>query len=379
VIHEFTRAGVSAALKGRNLFPQLLAGLVARVDEVPKRSEVTVAVLNPLGGALKHYVGELVGVLNAAGAEATSVVSFEEPSVGGGTRLGWFAKYVQLLCRDRVGVRRRARRSLIVTWPVLGYLDVVLIRLLHGRGAWLVMHDPVPLVRSVGYGRIGRTLARGCCRGVGMIVHSQAAKDAVVAAGWPEARLVRLPHPLLPPEAHVPIETETAVSRRRGVTVRVLGQYKRDRDLAALAAIAKTLGEEYQLEIRGRGWPQVPGWDVVDGFLSEDEMDLMVRTADVVVVPYSRFFQSGIAIRAIEAGVAVVGPLDSSLADLFKEQPEFLVTVAQGADGVNPWVRAVAAAGRADRGQIVPAYGRIYGDTVEAWATWLDDQERGSS
>ncbi|PZE90459.1 hypothetical protein [Curtobacterium sp. MCBD17_008] len=285
-------------------------------------------VLNPLGAALLHYRRELVSVLEASG-QPTEVLEFPEPSAGGGSRSKWVLRYVQALW----DLRRRGRSAtsfprVVVTWPVLGYLDLLIITACL-PGAWLTVHDPVPLVRSLGYGRLSRFLARRLGGRAKIIVLSEAAA-AEVSRALPAATLTRLPHPILEPEVRRSRPSETVV--------RVLGQYKADRDLELLKAIAEE-GSATHYAITGRGWPALEGWSVDDRFVPESELYDLIRSASVVLIPYRRFFQSGIAVRCLELGTPVVGPKNSSLRDLLATH-EYLLADGRAED----WARAATAA-----------------------------------
>jgi hypothetical protein len=309
-------------------------------------------VLNPLGAALLHYRRELVSVLEASG-QSTEVLEFPEPSAGGGSRSKWVLRYVQALW----GLRRRGRSAtsfprVVVTWPVLGYLDLLIITACL-PGAWLTVHDPVPLVRSLGYGRLSRFLARRLGGRAKIIVLSEAAADEVSRA-LPAATLTRLPHPILEPEVRRPRPSDTVV--------RVLGQYKADRDLELLKAIAEE-GSATRYAITGRGWPALEGWSVDDRFVPESELDDLIRSASVVLIPYRRFFQSGIAVRCLELGTPVVGPKNSSLGELFVTK-EHLMAGPSRAD----WIRATKTASLLSASEIEELGRSARSESVQQWA-----------
>ncbi|MGN8048255.1 hypothetical protein ACTJKO_01100 [Curtobacterium sp. 22159] len=314
-------------------------------------------VVNTLGGALQHYTRGLVDALGQAGGRV-SVEHVDEPSVAGGSGLGWLRRYVRALW----SARRTARRSgavVVVTWPVLGHLDRLLVRVVLGRRTdmALVVHDPRPLVHARGYGPVARRLGSLASR-VRLVVHSDTA-DAALRADCPGVEPELLPHPVLPrrsaPRPRMPGRP----------VVRVLGQYKPDRDLAVLTGIGERLGDSHRLEVIGRRWPSVPGWDVTDEFVSEERLDELMATADVVLVPYARFFQSGIAIRSLESGTPAVGPAGSSIADLYPDD-RYLA-----GDSVDSWCDAIVAATSADRGETLELAARADRTCRAAWAAWL--------
>lgn len=360
---DVTRRALSGLRRGRPEIRQLLRGMMVRLPPPASGRHSPIVIVNPLGAALEHYVRELESVIRSADG-STSVRSFVEPSSSGESRIAWVLSYAAAL-------REASRRSkgsnqgpMLVTWPVLGYLDLVLIRILYRRPAWLVMHDPEPLVRAVGYGSFSRTLGRIFEGRTALIVHSSVAR-AVVDKHAVVGSIALLPHPILPPaESHSTDSTRPVV--------RVLGQYKPDRDVSLLQQIGSRLAESHQLEILGRGWPDIAGWSVTEGFLSEADMTAAVLSSDVVVVPYSRFFQSGIAIRALEHGIPVVGPRESSLKDLLGEHSSFLVSSHAREQSGAPWVTAIReASSPASRAEALRASRAIRSLTVESWGTWI--------
>ena len=117
--------------------------------------------------------------------------------------------------------------------------------------------------------------------------------------------------------------------------VRVLGQWKSSRDIEAMKSVAAAAYDgNPRFEVVGRGWPEVDGWSVDNRFVPEAELDNLIHSSQVVLIPYSRFYQSGIAIRALENNRVTVGPADSSLADILGADSPCLVHDAD-------WVGAV--------------------------------------
>lgn len=280
-----------------------------------RQSEIL--IINPLSSALKHYQLELEQTLTSAGSKV-ECISFDEPSSNGGKRLRWIRSYVAAL----ISARRRKPDSVVILWPVLGYLDFCIMSFLGMRNTKIVIHDPHPLVRAIGYGRFARAFARRGSKALA-ITHSTKAQ-LEVASQLGNSRVRRIPHPILTPE---PDEH----SPQRAKTIRVLGQYKKSRDLAALELLAKDpLLAAYEFEIVGRGWPKVRGWHVRAEFVAEEELDFLIKDSAGIVIPYTRFYQSGVAIRALENLTPIVGPSGTSLEDVYGKNAGNLVT--------NDWV-----------------------------------------
>lgn len=302
-------------------------------------------VVNTLSGALGHYTRELTHALSSEGS-TTRVIEIAEPSQSGKSGLHWLRAYVRALIEAR-----RLGGAVIVTWPVLGYIDVILVSIVLGRRGHLIMHDPHPLVHARGYGRGWQWLASAFDR-TGLIVHSDQARGAVASRSL-RRRAVLMPHPMLPPRPR-------ADAGKAG-PVRVLGQYKPDRDLAALRQIAQS-GIALPLEIVGRRWPTVEGWSVRPEFVAEEEMDELLAGSSVVVIPYKRFYQSGIAIRSLEWETPVVGPAGTSMDQLLGHDSHLL---ARG-----EWASAIGYAASSAAVEVRATASRWYQHSSESWGKW---------
>jgi hypothetical protein len=148
--------------------------------------------------------------------------------------------------------------------------------------------------------------------------------------------------------------------------IRVLGQYKVDRDIQGLMRLARNAPPEWRLEIIGRGWPPVDGWHICNEFVTEARFDELIRTSHAVLIPYSRFFQSDVAVRTLEWGVPVVGPYDSSLQIALGDDCRWLVK-----DG--DWGSAVTAAVQEDRDQVFLKSRNLYNRVIKDWSNVLEE------
>ena len=335
------------------MIPSLKLAIFCEAGEMASHPDIHhLALLNPLGASLAHYTISLEHLLSRSGT-SVSVFSTLEPSASGKGQIWWLIEYVRLL----LSTRRRADDLVIITWPVLGYWDFVIARMLLSSKSLvkIVMHDPRPLVRATGYTRLARWCASRSSNGPSAIVHSKAAGEILQEdTSLPSVRV--LPHPMLPPLPSTgPLDE---------VVVRVLGMYKIDRDIESLRLIASCGPSDWRYEIVGRGWPTVPGWHVDDRFVDEDEFDDLIRTSSVILIPYKRFFQSGVAVRSLELGTPVVGPKESSLSSLLEEKGAWLVTD----DG---WLDSIRAAAKAPRQDVHQVALSSYGLALASWSKWL--------
>ncbi|MCV7177488.1 glycosyltransferase [Mycolicibacterium sphagni] len=165
---------------------------------------------------------------------------------------------------------------------------------------------------------------------------------AIAAKYFGSGRIHLAPHPMKAPNLG-----GTAQERR---VVLVLGQYKPARDLDIMAAIASSLRTAgWEPTVAGRGWPEIPGWRVINRFLSEPEFHELLDSAAVVLLPYRFYFQSGVALRALEAGVPVVGRATGFLTSILGS--DFPGAVAEW-DSPTAWLAAVEAASQAREDQL---------------------------
>lgn len=260
-------------------------------------SSQELAVVNPLPFALRHYTCEVQATLDRLGvgwsALSTAPAEGMEGILGKVRMLG-----------NSVQNERQARESnspVLTTWPTLGLLEARLARPVKSSRL-IAVHDPDPLRSQVGYGRLARKWASAALpeRRPTLLVHSELAFRRVKEL-LPRHSVVSALHPIL--------AAGRGFERQRDETyVLVAGQYKPARDVELLLRLGPSI-RRLGLEPRiiGRGWPPLDGWTIDARFVSEDELDSSIANAAALLLPYSRYFQSGIAVRAVELGTAVVG------------------------------------------------------------------------
>lgn len=354
--------------RGTSRTTDYLRGLATPLPRPRRKPPVPgrVHIINPLGAALLHYENELRSVLRETGHTVSST-RFLEPSASGQHRLKWLGKYLSTLLRARFS-GSESKPRIIVAWPVLGYLDVALVGLLGLRNVAVVLHDPVPLVRSVGYSNRARRFASIFRKRVRIIAHSRKAREAIDSDDL-RFNIDVLPHPILDPVS------KGNLGQPAAPIVRVLGQYKADRDIQALRALGEDLPRTVTLEVYGRGWPAVDGWRVVDGFVDEERLDELLADSSAVLIPYKKFFQSGIAVRALEAGTPFVGPRDSVLAEMVGDASALLVDTQSR----NSWQRAVdhaIAEGPEEAWRAAKGWRET---NIREWSTWMQRGDRVSN
>lgn len=312
---------------------------------------MSIGLANPLPRALAHYEIELVETLGRIGVATQSIALPSIEGAEGSDRL-----------RVMLGLHRAPRSvgqdrdAAIVLWPALGLLEPWLWRRSR-RPVTIVVHDPEPLRSQLGFGAFSRAVARSRWSNRPMVMSHSDEASALLRQILPRNRLVQVAHPVLSVqklEASVP-----------GMVV-VAGQYKPARDLEMLAALGPLLRRAgYEPRIVGSGWPDVDGWDVDARFVPEEELDSLLGTAEVVLLPYRRYFQSGITIRSLEQGTLTVGPRTSFAESVFGADSPVLID--QGA-GVYAWLEAIAAAAGQDP---AIAHARYVAECDSSWRDFL--------
>lgn len=354
------KAVIRGDFRRSHLVSALAGALRTRTDTRPQTRlsrPTTVELVNPLPRALNHYEQEVRLNLAESGIDVlgeAEAVSIERAGSDGARR---FRRAISIL---RVRSQTRGRTDpLLVLWPAFGLLDLLTWwRTGRRRSVFVVVHDPCPLGREFGSGRVARLLAglAFVWSDVKVVVHSEEA-----LADLPRtvrAVAVKVPLPFWAASERGVLAGEEPVGSQTQV-IRVLGMAKPSRDLDALRQIAEAL-PEVRKEIIGEGWSAVTGWTVVSRFLSEDEFVQAIRQSSCIVVPYRRFYQSGVVVRAIENGVPFVAPLQSQTSDL---APGYVGLVS----AEQSWAEACAAVLRLSEEAVEQMTIKAQADAVAGW------------
>ncbi|WP_241549102.1 hypothetical protein [Gordonia alkanivorans] len=126
-------------------------------------------------------------------------------------------------------------------------------------------------------------------------------------------------------------------------------------------------GSGIELAIVGRGWPHLNGWKVVDDFVPESRLAKEIDAASVVLLPYTRYYQSGIALRALEQGRATVGFNTPFLESIMTGK--FSGCAVDGALGYAGIVSAIMTY-IDDNESASDAFDNYRGEVVNDWRNW---------
>lgn len=321
--------------------------------------------LNPLTRTLAHYVRELEETLERCGVASSAVPARATEGERG-------ARGKAVMAWRGIGNVREVRghqAGSIALWPMFGLYDIPMLSFAR-RPAAVILHDPSPITEQVGYGRVARWLARAVPPDSAplVVVHSVAAEHDAREI-LPNARMTQVLHPVL--------SQQQFRSSSGAPTALVAGQYKPSRDMALLEELGPLLRSRGIEPLAvGRGWSGRldSSWRVEDRFVPDDELDVLMGEAAAVVIPYQRYYQSGVAIRALELGTPSVGIETSFLRDVFGDVPYVLpqkATARDVADSV-----AEAASGKHD----MSAMFSTYRDAVDAsWAPLIGQLDASRS
>lgn len=333
----------------------------------PAVSCTAIHIVNPLPNALMHYHRSLIETLRAAGAETIEVKVPTAEGLSAGRKL--LSAIGAVVSRILLVVRHPGKKTFIIAWPLFGYADAITwIPLSLVSRIEIILHDPQPLRRQVGHSRLARFFARITLRwfnNIHILAHTElAATD--IKAHLDEVHAI-LPHPMI----HTTYSRKGEQGSGEKPTIRVLGQYKPARDLTPLEQIAQSNNDnKWRLEIIGRGWPQIAGWTVTSTFVDEKSFTDLISTSDCVVIPYDRFYQSGVAVRALESGVRIVAPKHEHVQLLYGDRWPGLVEDDERWDQAVAKVLAVR----------VPVLDRLQSEArhacVHSWAAHLESQSK---
>ncbi|MFJ4220152.1 hypothetical protein [Curtobacterium luteum] len=301
---------------------------------------------DPIPLAQRHYERQLQDVFESGGGSAT-LAEWSRPVEGRTGRLGKTRMLANAV--HNIRAQRSETRPVLQSWPSLGLLETRLWSSPHGS-RYVMLHDPAPLRPQVGHGPRARSWAAAAPSGHRPVVLVQTAEAHRAARDQlPDHRIEQVLHPILRTQRSVP---KTAVP-----SVIVAGQWKPARDLDLLATLGPLLRDRgWETTIVGRGWPEVDGWSVEDRFVAEDELETMLGRSWVHLLPYTRYFQSGVTVRALEMGTQTVGAATDFLTGLFGSDSPAVVRDGRGAQRYLDALTAVIEGGCPDLVEVQSAF-----------------------
>lgn len=214
-----------------------------------------------------------------------------------------------------VAIRRGLRRWSPDIVHVHENYDPRLVALTRGFRTVFTVHDPVqhpgytPLTRAEAW-----TFTRWFRRAERFVVHSQTLADELEPSI--RARTVVIPHGVSPRAQPLPPP--------RVPTVLLFGRLVQYKGVEVLAAAMHDVWEQRpdaRLTVAGEGpatrhVPNDPRVTLRAGYVPEREVESLLATASLAVLPYTQASQSGVGVLAIASGVPVVVSRVGALPDL---------------------------------------------------------------
>ncbi|MDH2443001.1 hypothetical protein QDR37_03480 [Amnibacterium sp. CER49] len=320
---------------------------------------------NPLPEALAHYEEELIATLQTAGVV---VGRMKATPVEGVTGLRKATSALRALGeRLALALSAPSIERIIVLWPAFGYFDGLSWLLASiARDITIIIHDVRPLRPQFGYGALALRSCRiaGKSARVRYVCHTEAAARELLELTGISAKVVL--HPVMAVSSEVAFTEEAA-------TIRVLGQFKSARDVGILERIARDDRlSHFRLQIWGRGWPAVAGWEVHDLFVPEADFRRLIQGAAGVIIPYQHFYQSGVMVRALEALVPVICVRHPQLVELYGADYPGIVDDTS-ADG---WLASIAEAVSVSKQSMQYRLARALERCSETWTDLLGEVSR---
>lgn len=192
----------------------------------------------------------------------------------------------------------------------------------------LIVHDPSPhsgsdSAMAVIHGRYRRHLRENADI---LIVHGESCRRAMVELGYPEEKLVMIHHGvLMPPEA-------TGAAAPEPGRVLMFGRMEAYKGLDVALDAADLLaarGVPHRLVVAGAGpeqqrWAQrmaaMPNVEVIDRFLSPEDLSEQIGRASLVIAPYRDATQSGVIATALANGRPVIASAVGGLPDVVHDR-----------------------------------------------------------
>lgn len=215
---------------------------------------------------------------------------------------------------------------------------------------WCVIHDPMPH-QGMGYSslkeKISKFIEDSCDVA---IVHGQCSRDQVLMS-FPGKRVVIMPHPNLR-NLVTPCDRKARL-HPGSLTVLFFGALRPNKGVEMLIPYFRTLKERYPEarmvvagsaslapELMNSSWPkklsnilselsQEEGVELLNEYIPDEAVDMIVGGADIIILPYKDATQSGVLSLSVTKGLPVVA---TSVGDMGQVVIENKLGVTTGYD-----------------------------------------------
>jgi glycosyltransferase involved in cell wall biosynthesis len=212
----------------------------------------------------------------------------------------------------------------------------------------------------------------------GVIVHTEEARDRVVAYGVSTGRLVRIPHGLLHDVAPVSVCPPRSSDRVRFLLFGKLKPYKgADLLIEAFRLLPAETRDQAEVQIVGKPYMDVeplakaarglaPSIHLDFRFVPDDEMNHMLGLADVLVFPYREIDISGVLMAALRYGRPIIASNIGGFAELLVDGRHAILVPPDDAPAIAAAMKRLIAAPE-ERAAMGPAVAEL-GAAIPDWA-----------
>ena len=288
---------------------------------------------------------------------------------------------------------RQSRPDVIhFQWSPLPAIDRLFLRELRGLApVVLTVHDSRPFNGAAW--RLQKWGATGIFKEFdGLIVHTEEARERLVAGGVPSSRIVRIAHGLLHDVAPVGPRPATQSDRLRFLLFGKLKPYKgADLLIEAFRRLPAELRERVEVQIVGKPYMDVaPLEEAARGleprirldlrFVPDAEMNDLLAQADAIVFPYREIDVSGVLMAALRYERPIIASAIGGFAELLVDGRHGLLVPPDDAGALSaamarlcsePETRSAMGAAAAELGRAIPSWNEIAASTTAFYRSVL--------
>jgi glycosyltransferase involved in cell wall biosynthesis len=200
----------------------------------------------------------------------------------------------------------------------------------------LTVHDTLPHNGSPGWGLQNMSALSILSKFDELIVHTQAGLERLRSYGLPEAHIRRIPHGPLGSDTAIAGSTKPARGAGQPISILLFGQIKAykgvDVLLKAAAAMPRETLAKCRVRIIGKAAMDLAPFEEIirserlgefvqlePRFVPETEVNALLASADIIVLPYRAIDVSGVLMASLAAGVPIVATRIGVFAEILED------------------------------------------------------------